>query len=106
MKISTRTRYGIRMMLALALNAGKEPLGLGCIAESEEISEKYLSQIIIPLRTAGLVTTVRGAHGGYNLSRAASEITLKEIVEAIEGKIIHPILLFGVRPESGRFPRH
>ena len=87
MKISTRTRYGVRLMLSLALNEDTSPRDLGRIAASEEMSEKYLSQIIIPLKTAGLVTTVRGARGGYYLSRPASEITLKDIVEAIEGKI-------------------
>jgi Rrf2 family protein len=74
-------------MLALALTKGKGPFDLGGIARKEEISEKYLSQIIIPLKARGLVTTFRGAHGGYTLSRPASEITLREIVQAIEGEI-------------------
>ena len=87
MKISTRTRYGVRLMLSLALNEDTSPRDLGRIAASEEMSEKYLSQIIIPLKARGLVTTFRGAHGGYTLSRSAAEITLKDIIEAIDGEI-------------------
>lgn len=87
MKISTRTRYGVRLMLSLALNEGKGPIDLGGIARSQEISEKYLSQIIIPLKARGLVTTFRGARGGYTLSRPAADITLRQIIEAIEGEI-------------------
>ena len=87
MKLSTRTRYGVRLMLSLAMKEGKGPIDLGGIARSQAISEKYLSQIIIPLKARGLVTTFRGAHGGYTLSRPASEITLKDIIEAIDGEI-------------------
>lgn len=85
MKLSTRTRYGVRLMVALALNYGKGPVFLKDIAKSENISEKYLSLIIIPLRGVGLVSSIRGAHGGYNLSRDPSQITLKEIVDVLEG---------------------
>jgi Rrf2 family protein len=85
MKLSTRARYGVRLMLALAKNYGKEPVYLKDIAKEEDISEKYLSLIIIPLRGVGLVNSVRGAYGGYNLSRDPSEITLKEIVDVLEG---------------------
>jgi len=65
MKLSTRIRYGVRLMLLLAENWGKGPVFLRDIARTEEISEKYLSLIIIPLRTKGLVNSTRGAHGGY-----------------------------------------
>jgi Rrf2 family cysteine metabolism transcriptional repressor len=85
MKLSTRARYGVRLMLALAKNYGKEPVYLKDIAREEDISEKYLSLIIMPLRGVGLVNSVRGAYGGYNLSRDPSEITLKEIVDVLEG---------------------
>lgn len=85
MKICTRTKYGTRLMLALALNYGKGPFLLRDIANKEKISEKYLSQIIIPLKTQGLVNSFRGAKGGYVLSRSPSEITLREIVETLEG---------------------
>ena len=85
MKLSTRTRYGVRMMLALARHYGQGSVYLKDIAKSEEISEKYLSQIIIPLRGVGLVHSVRGAYGGYSLAKAPSEITLKDIVDVLEG---------------------
>lgn len=85
MKLSTRARYGVRLMLALAQNYGKEPLYLKDIAKQEDISEKYLSLIIMPLRGIGLVNSVRGAYGGYNLARDPSQITLKEIVDILEG---------------------
>lgn len=85
MKLSTRTRYGVRLMMSLALNYGKGPVFLKDIAKSENISEKYLSLIIIPLKGIGLVTSFRGAHGGYKLAKEPSLITLKEIVDVLEG---------------------
>ncbi|MBN3040833.1 MAG: Rrf2 family transcriptional regulator [Candidatus Omnitrophica bacterium] len=85
MKLSTRARYGTRLMLELGLSYGKGPVFLKDISASQEISEKYLSQIIIPLRAAGLVDSYRGAKGGYSLSRPPYAITLKEIVENLEG---------------------
>lgn len=85
MKISTRTRYGIRLMLDLAHRYGDGPIYLRDIATREDISEKYLSQIIIPLRNGGLVHSTRGAHGGYRLARPPAEITLWEIMEPLEG---------------------
>ncbi len=87
MRLSTRSRYGVRLMVSLGMNAGKGPIFLKDIAKSEEISEKYLSQIIIPLKARGLVTTFRGAHGGYILSRPAGDIRLREIVETLEGDL-------------------
>jgi Rrf2 family transcriptional regulator, cysteine metabolism repressor len=87
MRLSTRSRYGVRLMLALAHNTGGTPLFLKDIARAEDISEKYLSQIIIPLKAHGLVTTFRGAHGGYLLGRPAAEITLKDIIEPLEGDL-------------------
>ena len=85
MKLSTRTRYGVRLMTALACNYGKGPVFLKDIARGENISEKYLSLIIIPLRGSGLVTSIRGARGGYKLSKEPTGITLKEIVDILEG---------------------
>jgi Rrf2 family protein len=72
-------------MVELAHNHGKGPLFLKKIAKMQNISEKYLSLIIIPLRGVGLVNSVRGAHGGYNLAKEPSQITLKEIVDVLEG---------------------
>lgn len=85
MKLSTRSRYGVRLMIALAHNNRQNPVFLKDIAKSEDISEKYLSLIIIPLKAAGLVTSIRGAHGGYSLAKDPAQITLKEIVDVLEG---------------------
>ena len=85
MKLSTRSRYGLRLMLALARNYGKGNTFLKDIAREEEISEKYLSLIIIPLKGVGLVSSVRGSSGGYALAKEPSQITLKDIVDVLEG---------------------
>lgn len=87
MKISTRSRYGLRLMLNLALNYGKGALFLNAIADKEDISEKYLGQIIIPLKIRGLVSSVRGSRGGYMLTRSPAKITVKEIAECLEGNL-------------------
>lgn len=87
MKISTRTRYGIRLMMALGLDYGRGAVFLKDIAKREDISEKYLSQIIIPLKARGLINSFRGAHGGYVLARDPSQINLKEIFEILEGDL-------------------
>lgn len=86
MKLSTRARYGVRLMLALAVNYGKGPVYLKDIARGEDISEKYLSLIMIPLRTAGLVNSTRGAYGGYHLARDPVQINLKAILDVLEGE--------------------
>ena len=86
MKLSTKTRYGVRMMQSLSEKYGRGPIYLKDIAREQGISEKYLSLIVIPLRAAGLITSTRGAHGGYVLSREPSLITLKDIVDVLEGE--------------------
>ena len=85
MKLSTRARYGVRLMVALAFNYDKGPIFLKDVAKGENISEKYLSLIIIPLRRTGLVNSIRGAHGGYLLAKDPSQITMKEIIDVLEG---------------------
>jgi Rrf2 family protein len=74
-------------MVALALNYGKGISLLKVVARQEGISEKYLGQIIIPLKAGGLVISQRGSHGGYSLARPPEDITVKDVVEAIEGAI-------------------
>jgi len=85
MKLSTRSRYGVRLMIVLAMKYGKGPVFLKDIANGENISEKYLSIIMISLRSAGLVNSIRGANGGYTLARAPEQINMKEIVDVLEG---------------------
>lgn len=85
MKLSKRTRYGIRMMVELARNYNKGPISLREIAKKENISEKYLEQIIIQLKVAGPIIAVRGPKGGYMLSLPPSKITLKSLFNIFEG---------------------
>ena len=87
MHMSTRGRYGVRLMVALALNYGNGITLLRDISRREGISEKYLGQIIIPLKSAGLILSQRGSRGGYALARPPEAITVKDVVEAIEGRI-------------------
>ncbi|MDD4844247.1 MAG: Rrf2 family transcriptional regulator [Anaerotignum sp.] len=87
MKISTKGRYGIRLMLSLAVNYEKGTLSLKAIAKEQQISEKYLEQIINPLMKADLVKSFRGAQGGYMLSRHPKEITAGEILRVLEGSL-------------------
>ena len=85
MKLSTRVRYGCRAMIDLALHAGQEPVALEVLAREQRIPERYLAKIVQDLRRSGLIRSVRGAHGGYRLSRPATQITLLEVWEALEG---------------------
>ncbi len=87
-RFSTRSRYGLRFMIELALfYDSKNLVFLREIAEKEDISEKYLTQLAIPLRARGLISSRRGAGGGYRLSRPPAQITAKEVIEALEGGI-------------------
>lgn len=87
MKISTKIRYGARAMVVLASHYGEGPIELKEIAKREDISPKYLEQVIIPLRTAGLIKSVRGSKGGYSLSKPPSDICLNDVVEVLEGPL-------------------
>ena len=87
MRLSTKGRYGARLMLELALHYGQGPILLKDIAGRQEISEKYLGHLIAPLKVAGLINSSRGAHGGYMLARQPANITLKEVIQALEGSL-------------------
>jgi len=88
MKISTRGRYGIRLMLALALNYNNGTIPLKTIAKDQGISEKYLEQIIPFLNRGNLLSATKGHMGGYRLAKAPSEITVREILESAEGSLV------------------
>jgi len=77
----------VRAMLELALNSGKGPVPLRDLASRQEISAKYLEQLLIPLKGAGLVKSVRGARGGYMLARDPEHISLYDIVRSLEGPL-------------------
>ncbi|WP_168121666.1 Rrf2 family transcriptional regulator [Paenibacillus sp. HB172176] len=87
MKISTKGRYGLTIMMELATGYGQGPLSLKSIAERNGLSEHYLEQLVAPLRNAGLVKSVRGAYGGYILSKDPAEITSGDIIRILEGPI-------------------
>lgn len=88
MKISTKGRYGIRAMVDLASRCSDKPTYLGDVAESQGISRKYLEQIFSGLRKAGLVRGVRGAAGGYELTKEPELIRIGDIIRAVEGPIV------------------
>lgn len=87
MKISTKIRYGARAMLELASHYGEGPIELKEIAKKENISLKYLEQVINPLRAAGLVKSIRGSKGGYALAKPPTEICLYDVIETLEGPL-------------------
>jgi Rrf2 family cysteine metabolism transcriptional repressor len=84
---STRGEYGVRMMVELARHHGTGPVSLSEMAEHEALPRPYLEQLVVSLREAGLVTSTRGAHGGYELARAPSEIQMSRVITALEGPI-------------------
>ncbi|NLM49349.1 MAG: Rrf2 family transcriptional regulator [Clostridiaceae bacterium] len=88
MKVSTKGRYGLRLVLELAQNEGKGVIPLREIAKKQAISEKYLEQIIMTLSKNGIVKSVRGANGGYMLSKKAEEITCGEVLRVLEGPLV------------------
>ena len=94
MKLSTRSRYGIHAMYELALRYGDAPVSIKAIAERRGIPEAYLEQLIASLRRDGLVLSVRGAQGGYTLSRPPEEISVGDILRSMEdGPVLVDCLL-------------
>ncbi|WP_163194008.1 RrF2 family transcriptional regulator [Clostridium thermarum] len=87
MKLSTRGRYGIKAMVDLAVHYGDEPISIKSISERQGISEYYLEQLFAPLRKAGLIKSIRGAQGGYILTRSPKEITVADIFKVLEGPV-------------------
>ena len=84
MKLSTKTRYGTRLILDLARHHGQEPVSIGDISKRQDISVKYLEQIIRPLKKANLVISTRGPKGGHSLAKAPNDITLGELVRILQ----------------------
>lgn len=87
MKISTKGRYALRLMLDLSINHTNNFIPLKTIAQRQEISDKYLEQIIHQLYKAGFVDSARGAQGGYRLTRKPYEYTVGEILRVVEGSL-------------------
>ena len=86
-ELLTRARYGVRLMLDLALHYGEGPVPLKDIAQRQEISEKYLWNLAWSLKTMGLIRSTRGSYGGFALAKPPSEIDMEEIVRALEGSL-------------------
>jgi len=88
MKLSTRTRYGIRAVLELSENYGKGPVQLKIIARDQGISVKYLEQLMATLKSAGIVNSVRGSKGGYVLAKSPNQIRLSDCFNCLEGPVV------------------
>lgn len=87
MQLTTKSRYAIRAMMELASHKEQSPLLLKEIAQRQDISEKYLEQLMAPLRASKLIYTMRGKKGGYMLGRDPRQITLYEIINVVEGSL-------------------
>ena len=88
LKVSARTRYGLRILLDIAAHSQDEvPRSMVLISKDQKISVKFISRLVIPLRQAGLIRSVRGASGGFRLARAPEDITLLKVVETMQGPL-------------------
>src|SRR5688572_925053 len=87
MLFSTKAEYGVRLLVELGRRGDDGPVALASVAEAETLPLSYLEHLVAKLREAGLVSSTRGAHGGYRLGRPAEEITMLEVVEALEGPV-------------------
>ncbi|WP_050180976.1 cysteine metabolism transcriptional regulator CymR [Domibacillus robiginosus] len=97
MRISTKGRYGLTIMIELAKRHGEGPTSLRVIAGAHDLSEHYLEQLIAPLRNAGFVRSIRGAYGGYVLGHEPQDITAGDIIRVLEGPIT---LVEGIEEEE------
>jgi Rrf2 family transcriptional regulator, cysteine metabolism repressor len=99
MLFSTKAEYGVRLMIELGRQPGSTPISLNSVAEAEHLPLSYLEHLVAKLRKAGLVTSTRGAHGGYRLAKPATEIQMDAVVQALEGQIA-PMECFHETPEG------
>lgn len=86
-KLSTKGRYGLRALIDLAQYGEKEAVSIQSISARQQISDSYLEQLVRKLKKAGLVTSLRGAQGGYRLAKPAEEISVGDVLRALEGSI-------------------
>ena len=85
MRLSTRARYGLRLILEVGRNHKKSPVYLKDIANKIDVSEKYLSQIILPLKASGIIANFKGAHSGYILAKPPEDIDMLSVINSLEG---------------------
>jgi Rrf2 family protein len=88
MKISTRGRYGIRLLIDLAEHPGESHVALASVAERQKISVRYLEQVVIILRRSGFIRSVKGASGGYALARSPQDIVIGDVLRVLEGDML------------------
>jgi Rrf2 family protein len=98
--ISAKSDYAVRAMLALAEAGGTRPVKGESLATAQEIPVKFLENILLDLRRAGLVASQRGAEGGYRLNRPADTITLADVIRAVDGPLAN---IRGIRPEAASY---
>ncbi len=100
MKMSTKGRYGLRALVDLAQHSEIEPVSITSIASRQGISERYLEQLMSKLKKAEIITSIRGANGGYVLAQPVDEISVGQALRALEGNI-EPVDCSGLHTESG-----
>ena len=100
MKLSTKGRYGLRAMIDLAVSSEEEAVSISSISSRQNISESYLEQLVAKLKKAGLVVSIRGAQGGYKLAKDASQISVGDILRALEGNL-EAVECPGLKAEKG-----
>lgn len=99
MKISTKGRYGLRAFVDLATYSAKAPVSISSISQRQDISERYLEQLMSLLKKAALVKSIRGAGGGYVLTKDASEVSVGDVLRALEGSL-EPVACAAFHPEE------
>lgn len=100
LKLSTKGRYGLRALIDLAQYSENEPVSITSISDRQGISERYLEQLMGMMKKAGLVKSIRGAGGGYVLARELKEISVGDVLRALEGSL-EPVECSGLNPDEG-----
>jgi len=100
LKLSTKGRYGLRALIDLAQYSEEEPVSITSISDRQGISERYLEQLMAKLKKAGLVKSIRGAGGGYVLEKNMNEISVGDVLRALEGNL-DAVQCSGLNPEEG-----
>lgn len=106
MKLSTKGRYGLRAMVDIAQQQEAGPVAIHTIAQRQSLSSRYLEQLLIPLKQAGLVRSLRGAQGGYVLGRSAAKITVGDIIRVLEGPIAPVDCVNEINPDECQRAEH
>ncbi len=100
MKMSTKGKYGLKALIDLAQHSENGPVSITSIAQRQGISERYLEQLMSKLKKVDIVTSIRGANGGYTLNKDATEISVGDILRALEGNI-EPVECLGIQSKDG-----